>query len=423
MLCAISLSAIATLGCRSEGGNDPYLTTAVCSDGSKVRGGPQNCPAPTSDGSGGTTTTPSPTSDGSTIVGVGLTQIADNFDANTGVYTNGRGIPAASPESSGSFRLLCTPGHLAYDDPVVLPGKSGKAHLHQFVGNTETNANSTYHSLRTTGQSTCQNIDGGPVNRSAYWFPAMLNGIGGVVKPNYWHLYYKRDPKGSPSCTARGADCVGIPHGLRFVIGYNMETMRGGVTDPSSGFHWASRWQCYSGDLSTVRVDGWQYRTLQSLMDSGLCRVGDVARLMLGGPACWDGKNVDSADHRSHLAYTINDPAFSFPTCPKTHPYVLPSPGGFIDFTVDQQFVDRKWLFSSDEMMRQMGHNVAAGETFHFDYIEAWSPTIKERWTRNCLDKRLSCNVGELGDGTQMTDAPNPLQRQQVVPVPPRPTA
>ncbi len=77
-----------------------------------------------------------------------------------------------------------------------MPGQPGKAHLHQFVGNTGTNANSTYATLRTSGQSTCQNANGGPVNRSAYWFPAMLNGIGGVVKPDYWHLYYKRDPKG-----------------------------------------------------------------------------------------------------------------------------------------------------------------------------------------------------------------------------------
>ncbi len=102
---------------------------------------------------------------------------------------------------------------------------------------------------------------------------------------------------------------------------------------------------------------------------------------------------------------------------------MLPSPGGFIDFTVDQQFVDGKWLFSSDEMMRQMGHNVVAGETFHFDYIEAWSPAIKERWTNNCLDKHLSCNIGELGDGTQMIDGPNPRPTHQVVPVPPRPGA
>jgi hypothetical protein len=100
---------------------------------------------------------------------------------------------------------------------------------------------------------------------------------------------------------------------------------------------------------------------------------------------------------------------------------VTPKVGGFLDYTVDQQFVDGKWLFSSDQMMRDMGHPVVAGETFHFDYLEAWSPAIKDRWTSNCFDKHLSCNVGELGDGTQMIDGPRPRPTHQVVPVPPRP--
>lgn len=354
---------------------------------------------------------------------VGLTPIADNFDTKTGVYTNGRGAPPISPDPNGSFRLICQPGKVDYVDPVVSPGVYPTSHLHQFVGNTGVNKESTYASLRASGQSTCQNINAGPVNRSSYWLPAMLNGIGGVVKPDYWHLYYKRLPKDNPICTAApGGACVAIPNGLKYVIGYNMATMSGGVLDKSGDFYWSSYWSCYSSDLKTVKADGWNYRTLQALMDSHLCQVGDIARLHLEGPECWDGKNVDSADHRSHLSFMrTSRPGFSSYTCDDAHPYLTPKVGGFLDYTIDQQFVDGKWLFSSDQMMRDMGHPVVAGETFHFDYLEAWSPTIKDRWTSNCFDKHLTCNVGELGDGTQMKDGPNPRPTHQVVPIPPRP--
>src|SRR5215210_4308885 len=78
----------------------------------------------------------------------GEADIADNFDASTWLEA-GEG-PHASPDEVGAFRFSCLPGHIARDDPIVYPGQPGKSHLHQFFGNTDTDANSTYQSLRTT---------------------------------------------------------------------------------------------------------------------------------------------------------------------------------------------------------------------------------------------------------------------------------
>jgi Domain of unknown function (DUF1996) len=43
--------------------------------------------------------------------------------------------------------------------------------------------------------------------------------------------------------------------------------------------------------------------------------------------SCWDGKNLDSPDHKSHVAYPTAGPA-SFDTdggaCPTTHPVKIP---------------------------------------------------------------------------------------------------
>lgn len=40
-------------------------------------------------------------------------------------------------------------------------------------------------------------------------------------------------------------------------------------------------------------------------------------------PSCWDGKNLDSPDHKSHMAYS-NSGGLGTPNCPSTHPVAVP---------------------------------------------------------------------------------------------------
>ena len=108
-----------------------------------------------------------------------LSAIASNFDVASWLVKGDPVPPSAAPDVVGAFRFICQAAHLGYDDPIVYPGQPGKSHLHQFFGNTLTDANSTFASLRGTGDSTCM----GPLNRSAYWIPAMMNGKDGVIRP------------------------------------------------------------------------------------------------------------------------------------------------------------------------------------------------------------------------------------------------
>ena len=127
--------------------------------------------------------------------------IASNFDVSTTLKRSwGTGHVAAenSQDVVGAFRFICGAGQVSYDDPIVYPGQPGKSHLHQFYGNTLADANSTFASLRASGDSTCNNIGNGTAaNRSAYWMPAMLDGKGHVVVPDYVQVYYKREPDNS----------------------------------------------------------------------------------------------------------------------------------------------------------------------------------------------------------------------------------
>jgi hypothetical protein len=64
---------------------------------------------------------------------------------------------------------------------------------------------------------------------------------------------------------------------------------------------------CDSGDFTTFPTK--------------LCTGGIRATIIF--PTCWDGKNLDSPDHRSHMAYS-GGAALAGASCPSTHPIRVP---------------------------------------------------------------------------------------------------
>jgi hypothetical protein len=317
--------------------------------------------------------------------------IPSNFDVDSELVPAwGTGdIPvSAAPDVVGAFRFICNASHLSYDDPIVFPGQPGKAHLHQFFGNTEANACSTYESLRTTGMSTCNN----PLNRSAYWMPAMMNGKGKVVVPDYVSVYYKRRPKTDPACTTQATACVPIPRGLRFVFGYNPAQ-----PDVTAG---AGHFNC-EGDTATPGT----YPDIPTAAAN--CPTGNRLGAVIGAPNCWNGVDLDSPDHRSHLA-GMSYGNTGMPTCPDTHPYLIPTFTLGAWYTVDDD-LDKSgtwdpsistWYLSSD---MNADHSLKTpGSTFHTDWMGAWDDEVMQMWTDHCIDELLNCSGGDLGNGLQL---------------------
>jgi len=344
----------------------------------------------------------------------GEVAIADNFDGPSGIeptrYGAGGsgGIPGASADDVGAFRMFCGAGQVLKDDPLVYPGKAGASHLHQFVGNLGTDANSTYSSLRTSGGTTCGQ-SATPFNRSAYWIPAMLDGTGNVVKPDFLNLYYKRLPASAPGCTdpiKRRGICIDLPNGVRYVFGYNMTTMSGGPADLTSFDQWFISFECWGSEDGKVGSGAAtaRYHTIKEVADAG-CPVG--AQLVILGFAedCWDGVNLDTPDHRSHMVYATGEDKGYGRQCDAGHPYLIPDMQFQWHFTTDANFAKGLWRLSSDDMMAAMGKPVVPGSTMHMDYWEAWSPTVKKTWTDNCINGHLSCASGDLGNGTDINGA------------------
>jgi hypothetical protein len=151
-----------------------------------------------------------------------------------------------------------------------------------------------------------------------------------------------------------------------------------------------------------VKVAG-SFRSLAEVRK--VCPVGNRIFFTLGAPNCWNGKNLDSPDHRSHLAYAGYGDTGKY-RCPKTHPVLIPAFSLEAFWYVSEMPTDpaSDWSLSSDDMTA-MGHGkMPPGSTFHADFMDAWDNTVEAMWTDNCINKMLSCNGGDLGNGMQMKD-------------------
>ena len=337
-----------------------------------------------------------------------LSAIPTNFDRRAMImpaWESGPigAVPAsAAPDNVGAFRFMCAPGQLSYDDPIVFANQPGKSHLHQFFGNTSANARSSYASLRQSGDSTCMN----PLNRSAYWIPAMLNGRGQVVRPDYAVIYYKRNPASSPDCKLTAKECVPMPRGLRYVFGYDMVTHKAAT---GSGYFNCDGNGAQPGHYPTI-VEAAKH-----------CPIGSRLGALIASPSGWVGVRLGSPNPRAHMAYPSSRD-WGYLRCPKSHPKLLPTFSLGAWYTVDGT-LDRtgtaSWHLSSDEMP---GMTMPPGTTFHADWFGAWDDATLATWTANCIDKLLNCHGGDLGNGTQLRQVPKfeGLAKPRLVPVPSR---
>lgn len=332
------------------------------------------------------------------------------FDYSS-LIPEGQGIPENYGPEEGAFRFGCYASHEAYDDPIVYPGQPGRSHLHTFFGNTLADGNSTYESLRRSGNSSC----GNELNRSAYWMPALLTpDAKQVIRPDIIIVYYKRSIDGAKACTTSGIDCKALPRGLRYIYGYDFKTGDPGV----------ARWKC-------VRKDNTSFESKSNIVDAAKdCNVGDTLLATLdSAPNCWDGVNLDTPDHRSHLSYGSYG-SWGYYKCPNTHPYIIPGYTIKAFYTIDETLdrsgtytpgVTKTWHLSSD----YMGRTKMPGETLHADWFGAWDDHTMDRWMKGCINKALSGNNGDLCDGGRSGDAgynrltPPP----RLAPVPPMPAA
>ncbi|MFS8101835.1 DUF1996 domain-containing protein [Lentzea alba] len=243
------------------------------------------------------------------------------------------------------FRVTCAASHRRQDDPIVFQNQSGVSHMHEFFGNRTTDARSTLTSLR-AGSTNCNPVS----DKSAYWVPTLYKN-GQAVAPDSVTIYYQGIHDRQRA--------VAHPQGLRYVVGNSKAT--------SPDQNPAARWSC----------------TTQSPSDRNFlnCPPGTKVETYLDFPTCWNGRDLDSANHRDHMAFAVGL------VCPASHPVVVPRLEFLITYPVNGTGLSLGGTIN--------GANVtsAPGYTFHGDFMNAWEPAELERRVRNCINAGYICGT------------------------------
>ena len=321
-------------------------------------------------------TTPSVNYTPSNIVQVALmpaVDISKNIARASG-YSEKRilasNLQPTAGDGDGQFRISCDVSHMSNDDPLIFPNQQGAAHHHTFFGNTTTNYKSDLSNLNLAGNSTCM---GGIANRSAYWVPSIIDAsTNTALKPLSALWYYKTGYK------VPHQYITAPPKGLRMIVGDSKATV-----EQLSKFY---VFTCFKEN----DPNAYNGRAFPN------CAQGRLIVTHITFPQCWDGVNLDSPDHKSHMAEANID--LTTPNkCPLSHPVAIPSISLNIKYEITNPEGTANWRLSSDNYAKN-GYN--AGYSIHADWVNGWDEKVMAGIVKNCLNTGKDCGSAMLGDGT-----------------------
>ncbi|MER6145018.1 DUF1996 domain-containing protein [Streptomyces sparsogenes] len=197
--------------------------------------------------------------------------------------------------SKGTFSSRCGRNenkHFNSDNVIVAPGVSnGAHHMHDYVGNLKTDAFASNEVLASAG-TTCANGD-----RSTHYWPVLRlrdgtkeadagapgggteGNIGRILRPASVQISFRGNPV---------SKVAAMPRFLRIITG-DAKSFTNGTANANAS------WSC----------TGFEDRQLKDKYP--LCPKGSNVVRTFKFQSCWDGKNADSANHRTHVAFARAD--------------------------------------------------------------------------------------------------------------------
>ncbi|ORY75303.1 hypothetical protein BCR35DRAFT_292930 [Leucosporidium creatinivorum] len=283
----------------------------------------------------------------------------------------------AASSADAFWRLPCAqPLIVERADPIVNPG-GVSGHVHTVSGASNFALSNTFENMRASECTSCLVKQ----DMSAYWTPQMYfqwaNGsFSSVDQVGGGLIYYL--PRNHSSDTTK---VQAFPDGLRMLIGNPFLRSYSG-----SAMAQAIGWNCLGAPVTETR---------QPYLPPYNCPNGLRGELRF--PSCWDGKNVDSSDHFSHMAYPTGGESGP---CPTTHPVRLVTLFYEMMWSVDPwKGVRSQGLNATQPFVLAMGD--ASGYGYHGDFLDGWDKTVLQEAIDTCTSDSgviEYCKVFDLYD-------------------------
>jgi hypothetical protein len=299
--------------------------------------------------------------------------------------------PVASAQDEGNdptganFVVSCGFHHRAQVDPIVNPGPSGtnpdtglpvtpSAHMHDFFGNTTTDSDSTYGTLR-AGGTTCNK----PEDKAAYWHPTVswtpTRGKPKTLQASQTFFYYRAglktpaDVQPFPALDTTDPPDGQLDDGLKVVTvqGHKVEwRCQGGTFSPTPPT------QC--GDNATLVVRTFFPDCLAVRKDANGQPIIDPTTGKQIPLLDTDPNDPNAIQHRSHMVDATSA------KCPSDHPYPVPR-------------LQTNFLFK-DTILTKKGHVTLSsdhqgdppGSTMHVDFFNAWDQAKLQDLVARCIN-------------------------------------
>ncbi|KAJ3800140.1 hypothetical protein GGU11DRAFT_774411 [Lentinula aff. detonsa] len=262
-------------------------------------------------------------------------------------------------------------------DPIVSPGEVS-SHVHSVLGGSGFGLNVSTSILQ---GSECTSI---PVqeDKSNYWFPTESNrrndGSFTSVSGNAVMYVFRSHPFFDYLFSDTSNSTTAFPNNVRDT------TLR--TLNASSFAQQAITFLCLQFSGTSNRYN--------ELPIGVSCPAG--IRSQINFPSCWDGKNIDSEDHKTHVAFlstgpdngTCDDPQF-----PVTLPRI------FMEvYWITQDFDDQRDQALTPSQPFVFANGDPTGYGYHADFVNGWEDGVLQKAI-------LGCTCNPYGDPTCCVDA------------------